>query len=457
MTTPIYNQTENDRGVTKMLDNSISSESLSKTSVKSTSYVLIVLEMMQTIGLGPIESLMQTEAQMMDVTAKIQSDLTTIQSFLSKIENLAHSGAAWKVNPKIQNMAHSGMYDPNAYNALYKEFKENPNAMDIPNSDNDTVAPDFKTSVQNFLSAFKDLFTGQSCDPGDASAQSNFTTFTVNKMAEGQNLQESFSLKDLFGPASNPHSLNSNPQGWGMVSKLGSNEATFGTSSTTKASLIQQYTYYQYQMAAEKSKAYVPGADISKLPFSMDPNSGNFDGVGRSLLGLLNSFNTTITVNRENDTNNPNAGRLSNKSTNFLMYLLEKDPTKYRDASDKFDGGYAVNIYGALSFAAFNYFWTQNPNASVDKGSSPELSPGSINGQSYSAADDKGVAAGDKLSIWYSDSQSSSSLVSSGSSESSTTMQEYTSEVSQYQNIGQNIVKTNSDSNLAIVNNFKTG
>lgn len=434
--------------------NALGGESKGSGGAYDTNYVLVVLEVMQKLGLGPLEDVMQTEAKLMDVTAEIQSDLTTIQEYLTRIQNLSSSGGDWKMGSyNWSNMpsGQQGWLSPNGYNGIaYNEFHENNDITGDPRAN--TVAADFQNATANFIAAFKDLFMCTPCQSGDPNAASNFSNFSLSKMdSSGNTITKTFDLSSIYG------NLDANKTtGWGMLSQYGD---VFSTSSGSKASLIQQYTFYQYKLAAENYSG-MPD-NLSDIGFNMDPTSTSFDGVGKSLWDLLNSFNTTVNVNRENDQNYENAGELSNTSGNFLGYIFGNSygyQLNGEDSSGSIIGRYDVNIYGAFAYAAFNYFWTKNPSASTAGSDNTTPQPPNYDGKAYSWDQGKGIVTdGDKLSIWYSNSQSSSSLISSNSNEASTTMQQYTSEVSQYQNIGQNIIKSASDSNLATIQNFKTG
>ena len=435
------------------------SEDPKKSSVYNTNYVLTVLNIMQDVGLQPIEDTMQTESQLMDTTAEMQADLTTIQEYLTRIENLAHSGGAWKMGDhgwKPMPPGQKGWFGPNADNGIaYNEFHENPNLQDGKDY---TVSSDFQNATNGFIAAMKDLFVGEPCSKGAPSACSNFTKFSVNKTdSKGNPITQNFDLSSVF------NQLNGNTSnGWGILEKY-SGQGVFSTSDSHSASLIQQYTYYQYKLNAEQYHGLVPNEDLSKLGFTMDPTSPSFDGVGKSMFGLLNSFNTSVTVDRENDSQYKNNGEFSNTSENFLYYIFENPYGINPSGVPNLIGGSCVNIYGAFSYAAFNYYWTKNPSASTDQKDNTVPQPPAYNGgngaENYGYdKDDKGVVSdGDKLSIWYSDSQSSASLLSSQANENSTTMQQYSSEVSQYQNIGQNIIKSNSENLIATVHNYKSG
>ncbi len=442
-----------------------------KSKVYTSNYVLLVLEVMQGMGLQPIEDTMQTEAKLMDVTAEMQSDLTTIQEYLTRIENLSHSGGSYRIGntewkPGDFPSGQNGWSGPNSANGLaWDEFHENPN-VNTSESD-DYCAADLKNATDGFIAAMKDLFEAQPCQEGDPMAGNQFLEFSVNKIDKKTGLVVNQKV-DLGGEY---NKLNSDPKGWGV---LGSNGGSvFTTSDSHRATLIQQYTFYKYKLAAEQYNGLIPGTnpewpDITQLGFDMDPESTSFNGVGKSLYGVLNSFNTTVETHRQNDGSMPDNGKLSNKSGNFLDYIFRSDPYAfYASGSSYWAGRTNVNIVGAFSYAAFNYFWTKNPNASTSSGDmDPTHAPTPYNDSEakhghddYNVDDkDKGVVSdGDKLSNWYSTSQSSSSILSSSSSEASTTMQQYSSEVSQYQNIGQNIIKSASENNIATVQNFKSG
>lgn len=414
-------------------------------------YVLVVLEVMQNMGLGPIQDIMNTEAKMMDVTAKIQTDLTTIQQYLSKVENMAKSGGAYGSEFKGKNFGPgqdgSYSYGPNGFNGLdSKEFHENLN----PNGDlnNQYVSADFQQATAQFIAAMKDLYMCQPCTAGDPDSAANFSKFSINKTdGKGNPITEKVDISGNFDTLNNH---------WFASSGV----KTFSTSSTAKASLVQKYMFYKTKLAAEQHTGPLPintqtgTADISKLGVNFDPNSDNFDGMGKSLFGLVSSFNTHEDVKRSADGTWRGEGRFRTESNNFLSYIF-KNPYEI-DNSDPHLNSTFVNIYGAVSFAAFNYYWSKNPNASVSVNDNTMPKPDPYNGQGYDWQKNKGVANGDDLSTWYSSAQSSSSIVSSTSSESSTDMQEMTSEVSQFQNIGQNIIKSSSQSNLATVQNYKS-
>ncbi len=437
-----------------------------------TSYVLIVLKIMNSVGLGPLQDVMNTEAKLMDVTAEIQSDLTTIQQYLTRIEDMSSSGGAWKQNAPDKHLPSGvgftkgtkGWYSPNGFNGLaWNEFHEGQDAgTGVPSGQ--YQASDFQNATLAFVSALNNLFSVQNCSKGSPDASSNFTSFSVNKESDGKTVTQTIFLNDASCADNLFHDLNHNPMGWGMVGAFSPNHPAFAKSDTESASLMQKYTYYKYKLAAEQYDGVIPTdskgyTDFTKLGVNVDPSSSSCDGLAKSMFSVLNSFNTSVDVDRDNDGGYNSAANIRTSSQNFLSMVFN-DPWCFHDIShtnEKWNGRYQGNIYSAFSFAAFNYYWTKNPNADVTQETHSVPTKGAFSGD-YNWAKDKGSTQnGDQLSIWYSDSQSASSLVSSTSSESSTTMQGYTSEVSQYQNIGQNIIKSSSEANIATIQNDKSG
>ncbi len=324
---------------------------------RNENYVLIVMEVMQKFGLGPLEKLMEDMAKIEQLLAKFQGDLTQIQQFLSEIENAAHSDGS----------------DPSNFNGLPKNFWK-----------------EHGSDLKQFMNEIKSIFFAG----GD---KSNPTLGDLMKEFGGSSSDLMNYFKKIAGEFNNPKDPSQN---------------IITTNPNQHVSMIQLLVFLKLQLAVDQKQmtgAKMP-SDLTKL---YDPNgSGSGDGMIKSLMTFFNQLGTDVTA--KNSKNSLDDG-------NILQALKSGDMDHLR---------------GLFNCMAYNYYWSQNPNGSGDY---------------------PGEGGHDVLSLFYSDSQSSASLISSNTSENSTSMQEYTSEVSQYQNIGQNMIKANSESAMAVVNNYKTG
>lgn len=365
---------------------------------RDVNYAMIVMEVMVKFGLAPIEKMMQDMAKLEKLLSKFQGDFTEIQQFLNMIEEEAHSGKGyWK--PGADPFDGHHYTDPNAFNGLPKNFWK-----------------EHASDLKEFMNTIKSMFYA-------GSDKSNPTLGDLMKEFGGS----SSDLMNYFKKISKEFNDPKDP-----------NHQIITTDPNQHVSMIQLLVFLKLQLAVdEKQMSHSPiPSDLTKVfdPYNKD---GSGDGMIKSLMGFLNSLTTDVSAKRK--------GGSSEDFGNLLDAIKDGNMDKLEQ------------IFGAM---AYNYYWTKNPNASdeSDKTPMPPNPPGFPKGFNFwQWKDDPGEPGSDVLSILYGGAQSSSSLISSNSNEDSTSMQEYSSEVSQYQNIGQNITKSVAEGEQAFVNNEKTG
>lgn len=258
-----------------------------------------------------------------------------------------------------------------------------------------------KSQLKEFMNEIKSIFFA-------GSDKSTPTLADLMKEFGGGNLEAYF--KKISGEFNDP----SDPK-----------HKVITTDPKQHVSLLQLFIFLKLKVSAdEKALSHSPiPKDLTKL-FDPNPKSGSDDPIISSLLSFFANLKTPVTAKRKDG------------SEKHFGNLLEAIKSGNLDQLGK--------IFGAM---AFNYFWSKNPNYDEKDPKPPSPGPG------YHWKNDPGVADGDFLSTLYSSTSSVQTLISSSSNEEMTTMQEYSSEGSRYQNIGQNMIEQVFASEKAMVHN----
>ena len=385
----------------------------------------------------------------------------------------------------------------------------------LPNQNyygSEQVSSGFQSDMQSFISNLNQIFE---CGTIPLSSQgavpvSALKDFTVEKVdpKTGQYVKVSVDMTSTYS------SLNSGA--FAPFVKEGLHSFLDPTTSgSTSSSLIMQYVFDKarvtadtlapgalFNIATKDKQGNYHISDATQI-INFDPTQGGGDGVLKTLYNLVNDLNTTVSVSRSSY----EFDSFNNEETPSILALIYdnnnggKSPDLYQGDWDVHNDTAALlshynvdkngvnpnqhmGLYGTFSYLAFNYYWNKNSSASISgdqkdvpidsdnpyskdpnyEGNgfwSPEhcegWAPGWNNppfGSSRGKYGDlRGKSATDQLDIFVNSTQSSTSLLSSANSESSTAMQEYTSQESQFQNIGQNVIKGNSQNLKVTVKN----
>jgi hypothetical protein len=408
-------------------------------------------------------------AQMEGIVTKMQSDLATISSFISKIQSESHAGGFFDSETRGGDTDFFDM-SPSALSGLNSQFYSLQDSQGADfGTDNNTVSTEYQNSMQGFVSAVKDLYY---C----SSSGSGATVKDISKITNPYGGKD-FDLTGGFWSKIQGEYSKYTMQGKSIIS----------TNPTDHPSLMQQYMYYQTQLSINTASQQdvtdaAASGDLSKL-VNFDPNTtgGGLDSNIGPMLQLLDSLNTTVSADRDyaNVGNNwgVHASATVSTSRNILSMILTGDNgdlyTSSAGHSDRGTGyqmdsgadcwdGYAneqVGLYGAFSYMAMNYLATKNPSTPGDSWQGCNYAPGfSANGWPFHFVTGRSgiMSKGDPLSSVYSNTNTAQTNLSASANTAGTEFQQSTAAVQTTQQAAGKMIDSFTQSQANAIQNFKS-
>lgn len=407
----------------------------SKQAVHTYSCYMLMVQMINHLSLDKLDTEVIAESQMMDIEHKMQSNLIDISQFISKLQGEATSYAPYSYSSGGPTGGPEWSQD--SFLGLKEDFYvigEAPYDWGV-----EKVSTDYQTSLDKFLTAFKNLFY---CNTDTTAPTVGSMSFIANPNVFQQG--QGFDLTSLWSNLEQQYSTyarsySSDPSGkpYGQTH----NFKVVSSNPSDHASLIQQYMFYKAQLIVDRGSVDAVNnahGDISKLIDLGTDSSG--DAFLAQAMQIISMFNTSDSVSRTIQlqpwVNTQSANILDLILQNqYNIYIGTLPPQSSNNGEETANSpGVQGGLYVAFSYMAFNYFWTKATSSTEEETiseppehASPVTAPGN--------------AGSDLLTGAYSGINSVVTGLGTITGDESTVMQELTSNEAETLNIGQGTIK----------------
>ncbi|MCH9631171.1 MAG: hypothetical protein S4CHLAM37_11900 [Chlamydiia bacterium] len=414
-----------------------------KGTVQKYSFAMIVLQVLNKVGLEHQQKIMQLRGQLMDVETRMQNDLTTISTYLSQVESNSHSGGGSCF--ENNNMRHSEgvLWGPNSYNGLSSSYYNSTFSMITNDSSNEGINPSsfkenasasYVLATNSFVSAVKDLFFASSSATGT-------TVGDISKIINPRNGKH-INMMGVYQKLQNDPQIKGFSVGGAQV---------ISTNKKDAPSLYQQYIFYKAQLGV-----YTKQLKPKDILAEFTPGASHSDAMLNSFIEDLSALNVKPHVHRD-EYNTTDMSMMDTTTQHSVLYYIATGQVKatcdggtYMHRKYEHDSKHPTvdfridqvhpGLMMAMSMMGFNYFWTKNPNASMDQGSSQIVMNGEMDYQD--STEYVGRPSSDPLSALYMTNNSVQTNLSQQSSQSNNNFQSDVNAASQMDNMGVNSIKS---------------